>query len=162
MSTLAPTQQLDDRVVVIAGGLGAVGRATALRMAWLGARIVILHRREASEAAALIATLEGHGHLGVRASITESAQLREAALQVSRQCGAAHILVNTAGFTKPVPADDLEGLTDSLIDDSFASNFRGVFATIRAFHPLLKATGDGLVVNVSSIAGITGTGSNLA
>ncbi|MET0543748.1 MAG: SDR family oxidoreductase, partial [Variovorax sp.] len=36
------------------------------------------------------------------------------------------------------------------------------FATIRAFAPMLKASGDGLIVNVSSIAGFTGVGSNLA
>ena len=41
-------------------------------------------------------------------------------------------------------------------------NWRGVFATIRAFHPLLAASGDGLIVNVSSISATTGTGSNIA
>jgi NAD(P)-dependent dehydrogenase (short-subunit alcohol dehydrogenase family) len=71
-------------------------------------------------------------------------------------------LVNSAGFTKPVAANDLEGLTDDLFDEVVQTNLRGVFATIRAFTPLLKATGDGLIVNVSSIAGFTGAGSNLA
>ena len=61
-----------------------------------------------------------------------------------------------------MPANDLEALTDSLFDEILQSNLRGVFATIRAFAPLLKASGDGLIVNVSSIAGFTGTGSNLA
>jgi 3-oxoacyl-[acyl-carrier protein] reductase len=42
------------------------------------------------------------------------------------------------------------------------ANFRGVFATIRAFAPMLKDSGDGLVANISSIAGFTGVGSNLA
>ena len=46
--------------------------------------------------------------------------------------------------------------------DILRANFRGVFATIRAFAPLLKASGDGLIVNISSIAGFTGAGSNLA
>ncbi|REM29331.1 SDR family NAD(P)-dependent oxidoreductase, partial [Mycobacterium tuberculosis] len=67
-----------------------------------------------------------------------------------------------AGHTKPVPAADLDALTDELIDDIVRSNFRGVFATIRAFAPMLKASGDGLVANISSIAGFTGVGSNLA
>jgi NAD(P)-dependent dehydrogenase (short-subunit alcohol dehydrogenase family) len=57
---------------------------------------------------------------------------------------------------------DLDGLTDALFDDVVQTNLRGVFSTIRAFTPLLKASGDGLIVNVSSIAGITGSGSNLA
>jgi NAD(P)-dependent dehydrogenase (short-subunit alcohol dehydrogenase family) len=61
-----------------------------------------------------------------------------------------------------VAANDLEGLTDDLFDAVVQTNLRGVFATIRAFTPLLKANGDGLIVNVSSIAGITGSGSNLA
>jgi NAD(P)-dependent dehydrogenase (short-subunit alcohol dehydrogenase family) len=61
-----------------------------------------------------------------------------------------------------VPAGDLDALTDELIDDIVRANFRGVFATIRAFAPMLKASGDGLVVNISSIAGFTGVGSNLA
>jgi 3-oxoacyl-[acyl-carrier protein] reductase len=71
-------------------------------------------------------------------------------------------LINSAGNTKAVPAADLDGLTDELIDDLLKVNFRGVFATIRALAPLLKASGDGLIVNISSIAGFTGAGSNLA
>ena len=56
----------------------------------------------------------------------------------------------------------MEGLTDDLIDEVLQANFRGVFASIRAFEPMLRSSGDGLVVNVSSIAGFTGVGSNLA
>jgi 3-oxoacyl-[acyl-carrier protein] reductase len=44
----------------------------------------------------------------------------------------------------------------------FAVNWRGQFATIRTFAPLLKASGDGLIVSVSSIAGFTGAGSSIA
>ena len=61
-----------------------------------------------------------------------------------------------------MPAANLDDLTDELIDEVLKANFRGVFASIRAFQALLKSSGDGLVVNVSSIAGFTGVGSNLA
>ncbi len=158
----SPQARLDGRVAVIAGGLGAIGRATALRLAALGARMVLLHRRGADELGEFVATLPGSGHFGVTASITDSASLAAAAGAVKERAGGLHILVNTAGFTQPVAAANLEGLTDELIDSIFASNWRGVFATIRAFHPLLKASGDGLIVNVSSIAATTGVGSNLA
>ena len=161
-SDFAPQDRLDGRVAVIAGGLGAVGRATAARLAKLGARVVLLHRKPPAEAAAFLATLAAGAHLGIAASVTDSAALAAAAREVSERCGRADILVNTAGFTQPVAANDLEALTDELIDDIFKANWRGVFATIRAFHPLLAASGDGLVVNVSSIAAFTGVGSNLA
>jgi NAD(P)-dependent dehydrogenase (short-subunit alcohol dehydrogenase family) len=161
-ATFSALERLDGRTALIAGGLGAVGRATARRLAALGARIVVLHRKGDAQAETFLAELPGSGHFHVQASITDSPSLARAAGVVQERAPALHILVNSAGFTQPVPAADLEGLTDELIDAIFAANWRGVFATIRAFHPLLKASGDGLIVNVSSIAAITGTGSNLA
>jgi len=163
MSDFAPTDSLHERVAVIAGGTGAIGMATARRLATLGARCVLLYaRKPAAEAEALAATLPGTGHIALAADMLDSASLQAAAAGVHRRFGAVHILVNTAGRTQPVPAADLDALTDALIDDMLAVNFRGVVATIRAFVPLLKASGDGLIVNISSIAGFTGTGSNLA
>jgi len=163
-SDFAPAERLDGRVAVIAGGTGAIGIATARRLGALGARCVLLFRSgSAEDAVAKAAALPGSGHGAVRADITDSASLHAAAAQVAAlQGGVVHILVNSAGHTKAVPAADLDGLTDELIDDILRANFRGVFATIRAFAPLLKASGDGLIVNISSIAGFTGTGSNLA
>lgn len=163
-SDFAPIDRLDGRVAVIAGGTGAIGLASARRLAALGARCVLLYRSgSAEEADAHAAALPGSGHRAIRADITDSATLKAAAEQVAAAYGGAvHILINSAGHTKAVAAADLDGLTDELIDDILRANFRGVFATIRAFAPLLKASGDGLIVNISSIAGFTGTGSNLA
>lgn len=158
----APLDRLDGKVAVIAGGTGAIGLATARRLAALGARCVLLYLRETpAEADERLSQLPGSGHAAIRAEITDSASLRDAAAEVRQRFGAVHILVNSAGYTKPVPAADLEALTDELIDDMLKVNFRGVIATIRAFLPLLKASGDGLIVNLSSIAGFTGVGSNL-
>jgi NAD(P)-dependent dehydrogenase (short-subunit alcohol dehydrogenase family) len=53
-------------------------------------------------------------------------------------------------------------LTDELIDSIFAANVRGPFATIRAFAPLMKKAAGAVIVNISSIAAIVGTGSNIA
>ena len=161
-SDFKPLERLDGRAVLIAGALGAVGQASARRFARLGARVIALHRKPRDEASAFLRTLDGGEHFDVEASITDSASLARAAEVVRARLGKLDILVNTAGFTKPVPAADLDALDDALIDAVFQANWRGVFATIRAFHPLLRASGDGLIVNVSSIAAFTGTGSNLA
>jgi 3-oxoacyl-[acyl-carrier protein] reductase len=82
--------------------------------------------------------------------------------KVKSAFGRADILVNSAGFTKPIPAADLDALDDEFIDRMFQVNWRGQFATIRAFRGLLEASGDGLIVNVSSIAALNGVGSNIA
>ena len=160
-----PVSKLDGHVAVITGGKGAIGWATAKRLAALGARIVSIDRSEPEKVQALLDTLPkvaSGAHFALTASITDSAALSAAAEAVKQRAGRCDILVNSAGFTKPVAANDLEGLTDDLFDAVVQTNLRGVFATIRAFTPLLKANGDGLIVNVSSIAGITGSGSNLA
>lgn len=72
------------------------------------------------------------------------------------------ILVNNAGVTTPVPHDDLDSLTDDWIDQIFRTNWRGAFAMIRACKSLLMSHEGGLVVNISSVAGQTGIGSNVA
>jgi 3-oxoacyl-[acyl-carrier protein] reductase len=159
-----PISRLDGKVAVIAGGTGAIGWATARRLAALGAGCVLLHRK-GDDAAARTATLPGgaaQGHGAIRADIVDTPSLQRAAAEVQARHGRCDILVNSAGHTRAVPAADLDALGDELIDEILRANFRGVFATIRAFAPLLKASGDGLVVNVSSIAGFTGVGSNLA
>ena len=161
-STFAPLDRLDGQVAVITGGTGAIGAATALRLAHLGARIVLLHRGGAEKSTDLLKSLPGSGHSAVSASVTNSSELAQAAQTVLQQTGGAHILINCAGHTHPVPAADLNALSDELIDEMFASNWRGTFATIRAFAPQLAESGDGVIVNVSSIAGSTGLGSNLA
>ena len=160
--SFAPRERLDGQVAVITGGNGAIGSATAARLAALGARVVLLHKEAPQQAAEVLSTLPGEGHLAVSASVTDSASLAAAAEEVRARTGGASILVNAAGFTRPVPAADLDGLTDALIDDIFAVTWRGSFASIRAFAPQLRASEDGLVVNVSSIAAFTGLGSNLA
>ncbi|HMG93198.1 MAG TPA: SDR family oxidoreductase, partial [Chryseolinea sp.] len=76
--------------------------------------------------------------------------------------GKLDILVNNAGITTPVAHDDLDSLSDEWIDKIFATNFRGAFAMIRACKNLLTQSDDALVVNISSIAGVSGIGSNVA
>ena len=162
MSTFQSVDELHGKVAVIIGGNGAVGFATAKRLAKLGATCVLIGRNALEKGAEQINELPAGKHFCLNASITDSPSLIAAAQEVDARLGRCDILVNSAGFTKPVPAANLELLTDDLIDDVLKANFRGVFASIRAFQSLLKANGDGLIVNVSSIAGFTGVGSNLA
>ena len=159
MSAQAP---LAGKVAVIVGGSGGIGAATARRLAAEGATIALTYRRGAEAAEAVLSGLGGGRHGAHRAEVSDSASLAALAAAVQERHGRADILVNTAGFTKAVPAQDLDALDDAFIDEMFRVNWRGVFATIRAFRPLLKASGDGLIVNVSSIAAFNGVGSNVA
>src|SRR4051812_16135082 len=155
---------LEGRLALVIGGSGGIGAAIGRLFAGAGARVALTHTaRSADAAAALAASLPGGGHLALPADVADTASLLALRDAVRGQWGQAlHLLVNAAGFTKPVPHADLDALEDALIDRMFAVNWRGQFAAIRTFAPMLRASADGLVVNISSIAGQTGAGSSIA
>ena len=159
---VAEELSLSGRVAVVSGGSSGIGAAAARRLAAAGARVAVGYHRGADRAAALIAELPGTGHRAMRMVLEQSETLEAAAAEVRASFGRADILVNSAGFTRPVPHGDLAALDDALWDAILTANVRGVFATIRAFAPLLKAGGDSVIVNVSSISSFTGIGSSIA
>lgn len=155
---------LQDKVVLVTGGAGGIGAATARQFAAGGARVVVTHRPGADKAAsaqAVVAGLAHSGHATFPADVADTASLLALRDMITGRYRRLDVLVNSAGFTKPVPHADLDALDDDLIDRMFQVNWRGQFAAIRTFAPLLKASGSGLIVSVSSIAGITGNGSSI-
>jgi len=153
---------LNNKVAVVTGASGGIGEATAKRLAEAGARVIVGYNSNAEVAEKIAAALPGTGHRAVRIPMLDTAEIRAVAAMVERDFGRCDVLVNSAGFTRMVPHADLEALTDELIDSIFAANVRGPFATVRAFAPLMKKSGDAVIVNISSVAGITGSGSNIA
>jgi len=154
--------ELQGKVAVVTGGSSGIGAATARMLAEHGAQVVIGYNKGEDRARALVAKLAGSGHLALHMVLEDSATLRKAAGDVRAAYGRADILVNSAGFTKPVPHADLEKLDDALMDSVLIANVRGPFATIRAFAPLLREGGDSVIINVSSIAAFNGGGSSMA
>ena len=153
---------LAGRVAVVTGGSSGIGAATARRLAEAGARVAVGYGAGRERAEAVVAALPGQGHIALPMPMLDSAALRAAAAQVAREMGRADVLVNSAGTTRAVPHADLEAMDDDSFDRILVTNVRGPFATIRAFAPLLKQSGDGVVVNVSSLSGSTGLGSSIA
>ena len=120
------------------GGAGGIGKATAELFARAGARVVITHRPgadKAEQAARIVAELAGSGHAALPADVADTATLNALRDAVAQRYGRCDILVNSAGFTKPVAHADLDALDDDLIDRMFQVNWRGQFAAIRAFAP---------------------------
>jgi 3-oxoacyl-[acyl-carrier protein] reductase len=162
---MAKGHSLAGKAALVIGGAGGIGAASARLFAEAGAKVAVTHRpgKEAADRAApLVKALAGEGHIAVAADVADSKTLIAARDAIERAFGRLDILLNSAGFTKPIPHGDLEALDDEFIDRMFAVNWRGQFAAIRTFAPLLKASGDGLIVNISSIAALNGAGSNIA
>lgn len=153
---------LTGKVAVITGGCGQVGYATAQRLAEQGCRVVALVRRDLDNANVMMQALVGEGHFALLADVTDSVSLTTAAKEVNERAGRCDILVNSASITKNVLPPNLDALTDEMFDSIVTTNLRGVFATIRAFAPMLKETKDGLIVNISSTSAEGASNSNVA
>jgi 3-oxoacyl-[acyl-carrier protein] reductase len=150
------------KVALVTGGNSGIGKATAARLAALGSAVVVGYNSRRAQAEEVVAGLQGSGHLAMRIAIDDPASISEAAAAVDKQYGRLDVLVNCGGATTPVPANDLEGLTDEIFDRTVSLNLRGPFAMVRAFRPLLERGSGSAIVNISSIAARTGLGSSLA
>lgn len=153
---------LAGRVAVVCGGSSGIGAATVRRLAAAGASVWIGYNSGADRAATLAADLPGKGHRKLHMPLLDSEGLANAASEVASMHGAVDILVNSAAYTRAVPHWNLEELSDALFDRVMSTNVRGVFATIRAFRRLLTASGDAVIVNISSLSAQTGQGSSVA
>ena len=153
---------LNTQIAVITGGSGAIGSAICRHFADAGATCVVTYNQGKQAANDLVQNLSGRGHWAANVPVEDSTALNLLATDVEAKHGRLDVLVNCAGITRYVPHDDLDALDDQLIDDIFRVNWRGPFAAVRAFRKILAAGEGGLVVNISSIAGVTAMGSNVA
>src|SRR5438552_1965563 len=154
-------KDLGGKVAVITGASSGIGAASAKLFAEAGARVVVGYNKGVDRANAVVAGLVGRGHRAMHLPLEDTAQIRKVAAAVREEFGRTDVLVNSAGFTRMVPHHDLEALDDDLIDQVLTANVRGPFATIRAFVPLLRESGDAVIVNISSGAAQSGTGSSI-
>jgi 3-oxoacyl-[acyl-carrier protein] reductase len=153
---------MQGKVVVVTGGSGGIGSAICRDFAEAGATVVFTYNQSAEAAERLLKVLPGPGHWAKELRIEDSGALERLAREVRDKNARCDVLVNCAGITRFVPHADLEALDDELIDRIFRVNWRGAFAAVRAFSALMKQTGQAVVINISSIAGVTGMGSNVA
>lgn len=151
---------LQDKVAIVTGGNGGIGKAIARGFASVGANIVIAARNEAKTAEAVldIGNEFGTRVIGVRVDVREENQIRALADKALETFGRIDILVNNAGTNiRRLPQD----YTAAEWDEVLATNLRGAFLCSQAVHPAMKAIGSGKVINIGSMTSIFG-GSKLA
>lgn len=156
--------QLKDQVAVVTGSATGIGAAVAVKLAALGARIVVnctKSVKDAEETLALVKTRDVDAILG-QGDVSNDGDCRRIAKLAHDRWGRIDILVNNAGTTVFADHSDLEALTGDDFITIYKVNVIGAYQMIRACAPHLKASQFGRVVNVSSIAGVLGVGSSVA
>ena len=145
------------KVAIVTGGSSGIGAATAKELAKRGWKVAITFSKDENRAK----EVAGKDMLAVKGDVAEDADCRRIAKEVLTKCGRIDALVNNAGTTKFVKHADLEGLSADDFGRIFRVNVVGPFQMIRACAAALKEA-RGVVVNVSSVAALLGTGSSVA
>lgn len=153
----------EQQVALITGGGTGIGRETALKLAARGVDVAVNYSRSQADADKTVREIKNIGRraMAVRADVSDDGSVRAMIEAVLSEFGRLDILVNNAGQTTFVPLHDLEALQDSHWDQAFSVNVKGAFYCARAAAPSLRAA-KGVVVNIASIAGMTGRGSSIA
>jgi 3-oxoacyl-[acyl-carrier protein] reductase len=148
--------------LITGGGVGA-GRAIALALARAGSDVAVNYSKSAEGAAATVRDVEALGRraLAVQADVRNDTEVRSMVEQTVAKLGRLDVLINNAGVTRIIDHSDLEAVSDEAWDFIFDTNVRGTFYTTRAAVPALRADGGGVIVNISSIAGVYATGSSI-
>ena len=150
------------KVALVTGSATGVGRACAVRFAKLGYAVAVNYSKseaDAKETAELVRAC-GVPVLLHQATVGDDVQVRAMIARVKQELGGLDVLVNNAGTTHFVAHTDLDALTDDVWDEIFQVNLKGAFYCTRAAMPHLQER-KGNVVNITSVAGLTGQGSSI-
>jgi NADP-dependent 3-hydroxy acid dehydrogenase YdfG len=142
------TNEQAGRVAVITGASSGIGEATARALAADGYRVALLARR--AERVEALADELGDGAIAAPADVTNREALVVAARRVQDELGPAHVLVNNAGvmLLAPFGSDQREDYRRMI-----EVNLLGAITATEVFLDQLKASGEGDIVNISSVAG---------
>jgi 3-oxoacyl-[acyl-carrier protein] reductase len=146
--------RLKDKVAIITGAGRGIGKATALKFAQEGAKLLISDVNEADlETVAGEIEEAGGKVVTMKVDVTSRQQVKEMVDKAVRVFGRLDILVNNAGITSD---NQLYKMTEEQWDNVIAVNLKGVFNCAQAAAGVMMEQGSGVILNASSVVGIYG------
>jgi NAD(P)-dependent dehydrogenase (short-subunit alcohol dehydrogenase family) len=146
---------LRDRVAIVTGASQGIGRAIAVELAKVGAHVAVCSRRkDALEPVADLVRAEGRRALALPCDVGDTRQVDAAVARTVDEFGRIDVLVNNAGYRIRAP---LEELPRSEWDAMIATNLTGVFLFSQAVGRVMIRQRAGRIVNVTSVAGRSGS-----
>jgi NADP-dependent 3-hydroxy acid dehydrogenase YdfG len=152
-SNLSPSvEQLHGAAALVTGGSKGIGRAIALRLAELGAKVAICGREQSALDETLAALRKkGATAEAIVADVAKAADIERLISAVETSLGQISILVNNAGVATFGPFHEQ---TDANWDTMLDTNLKSVFLASRAAARGMIERGGGDIINISSLAGM--------
>ncbi len=149
--------RLTGKITVVTGAGSGIGRGIAERFAREGAAVGVVDVNDTSAAETVAAIREAGGQaIPLRADVSRADEVRAALDAVARRWGRLDILCNNAGIFWAHRGDTLvTELDEEVWDHVLAVNLKGVFLCCKYGIPLMSG-GNGVIVNIASIAGLIG------
>ena len=144
--------RLDGKVALITGGGTGIGQATAESLANAGAQVIVNGRRAAILEEACAAIRAPRPVRSYATDVSDRAQVEDMIAWIRNEYGPVDILVNNAGVN--VVKRRLAELDPEDWDFIMQVNVTGAYNLIRAVLPDMRARRDGLIINISSLAGV--------
>lgn len=139
------------RIALVTGAGGGIGRAIASALATAGHRVALLDVDEAQLAQTAVG---GDGEFRQhQVDVTDAAAIASAVSGISDTWGAPHVVVNAAGISTMAKLVDIR---EDEWDATMAVNAKGTFLVMRAVLPAMIARRAGSIINIASVAGIEG------
>lgn len=157
--------ELKGTVALVTGGNGGLGQRICHALAKEGVNIAVMYAKSRDDAEAVARDLTSRYQIHAAAfacDITDPEAVEQLIAGVTSRFGRLDILVNDAAYNKSIPFTDLDNLTQAEWDKIIAVNLTGPMRLTKAVAPIMKAQGQGRIVNISSVAGLTPTGSSIA
>jgi len=156
---------LKGTVALVTGGNGGLGQRICHALAREGAHVAVMYAQSRDQAEGVARELNARYQINAAAfacDITDAEAVSALVDDVTKRFGSLDILINDAAYNKAIPFTDLDDLTEDVWDKIMAVNLTGPMRLIKAVAPVMKAGGRGRIVNISSVAGLTPTGSSIA
>jgi 3-oxoacyl-[acyl-carrier protein] reductase len=150
------------KVALVTGSATGIGRAAALRFAREGLAVAVNYSRSEKDAEETLADVKKLGVPAIlcKGSVADESAVKAMVARCRDELGGLDVLVNNAGTTHFIEHTDLDKLTDGVWQDIMQVNLMGTFYCCRAALPLLQER-KGCIVNVTSVAGLSGQGSSI-
>ncbi|XP_045774755.1 epidermal retinol dehydrogenase 2 [Maniola jurtina] len=154
-NALRPMKSLNGDIVLITGGGGGVGRQLAIKLARLGAKVVLWDvNKEALNKTCAALKDEGYTVASYVVDLADREAVYKTAQRVKIEVGKVDILINNAGV---VFGETLLDLNDAAIETTYKVNILSHYWTVKAFLPDMISSGKGHIVTMGSVAGLLGT-----